>query len=146
MENASKALLIAGAILICILLIGVGMMIYQGAIGNIEEGLGQMSQQEKMMFNEPYINYEGEKVSGNKVKALIGNAMSNNSTNQEIEGKLVSISIDGTEITATKDQLNTNLMSSARAKINTGATYTVVLEYSDAGLVNKAVITKNGSK
>ena len=126
MENASKALLIAGAILICILLIGVGMMIYQGAIGNIEEGLGQMSQQEKMMFNEPYINYEGEKVSGNKVKALIGNAMSNNSTNQEIEGKLVSISIDGTEITATKDQLNTNLMSSARAKINTGATYTVV--------------------
>lgn len=146
MENASKALLIAGAILICILLIGVGMIIYQGAIGNIEEGLGQMSQQEKMMFNEPYINYEGEKVSGNKVKALIGNAMSNNSTNQEIEGKLVSISIDGTEITATKDQLNTNLMSSARAKINTGATYTVVLEYSDAGLVNKAVITKNGSK
>ena len=35
MENASKALLIAGAILICILLIGVGMMVFNGAQNSI---------------------------------------------------------------------------------------------------------------
>ncbi len=141
MENASKALLIAGAILICILLIGVGMMVYQGAIGGVEEGIAKMSQQEKQMFNQPF-QYEGEKVSGNNVKALISNIISNNSTNQEIEGKLVSIDGDK-KFEATSEDLQTNAMSAYRATINTGATYKVVLEYSNAGLVNKAVITRN---
>ena len=39
MENASKALLIAGAILIVILLIAVGMMVYNGAKGSIDKGI-----------------------------------------------------------------------------------------------------------
>lgn len=145
MENASKALLIAGAILICILLIGVGMMVYQGAMGGVEEGIGKMDQQQKTMFNEAFTNYEGERVSGNNVKALIGNVISNNSANQEIEGKLVSLKIENTEIAVSADDIKTNTMSAERAKINTGATYKVVLEYSAAGLVNKAVITKNGT-
>lgn len=142
MENASKALLIAGAILICILLIGVGMMVYQGAIGGVNEGIAKMSENEKRMFNESFTNYEGEKVSGSNVKALIRNVISSNGANAEIEGKL--ISIDGDEkIAATTDELNTNAMSAYSAKINTGATYKVVLEYSKAQLVEKIVITRN---
>ena len=42
MENASKALLIAGAILICILLIAIGMYIYNSAQGTIKTAAGQM--------------------------------------------------------------------------------------------------------
>lgn len=142
MENASKALLIAGAILICILLIGVGMMVYQGALGGVEEGIAKMSQNEKRMFNESFTSYEGEKVSGSNVKALIRNIISNNGANAEIEGKLVSIDGDK-KFDVTAENLQTNEMSAYSAQINTGATYKVVLEYSGASLVNKAVITRN---
>ena len=50
MENASKALLIAGAILICILLIAIGMYIYNSANATIKSAASQMSQQEKDIY------------------------------------------------------------------------------------------------
>ena len=105
-----------------------------------------MDENEKLMFNQPFTNYEGERVSGSNVRALIRQAISNNSANQDVDGKLVSISIDGTAITATPEALNTNEMSAASAKVNTGATYKVVLEYNEYGLVNNIVATKNGAK
>lgn len=143
MENASKALLIAGAILICILLIGVGMMVYQGAMGGIQEGIGKMSQQEKDMFNTQFTQYEGTKVSGNNVRALISNIISSNSANQDIDGKLVSITGDKS-YAASASALQTNEMSAYRATINTGATYSVNISYNSAtGLVNSIEIKKN---
>lgn len=145
MENASKALIIAGAILISILLIAVGMMVMNGANGGIDQAIASMSQNEKEMFNRPFTQYEGEKVSGSNVRALIGNIISNNSTNQEIEGKLVSITGDSS-FTASEGALQTNEMSAYRAKINTGATYSVILSYSDAGLVNSVEIKRNATK
>lgn len=150
MENASKALIIAGAILISILLIGVGVMVMNGAQGGIDQAIASMSAQEKDMFNQSFTRYEGEKVTGSNVRALIGNIISSNSANQDIEGKLVSLDITGAGINATvgepkTDDLQTNAMSAARAKINTGATYSVVLEYGNGGLVNKVIITKAGS-
>ena len=41
MENASKALLIAGAILICILLIAIGMYIYNSANSTVDSAVSQ---------------------------------------------------------------------------------------------------------
>jgi hypothetical protein len=147
MENASKALLIAGAILICILLIGVGMMVYQGAQGVIDTGIGQMDQKEIEMFNSTFTNYEGTKVSGTKVRALIGAIISNNSLYKEVDGKLVSLTITGTggaTYNATSTDLKSNEMSAAKASINTGATYTVVMSYnSTTGLINSITISKN---
>lgn len=142
MENASKALLIAGAILICILLIGVGMMVYQGAQSTVEEGLLNMDENQKRMFNSKFVDYEGDRVSGSNVRALIRNVMSSNGANSEIEGKLVSIDGDK-KFEPTAEDLQTNAMSAYSAQINTGATYKVVLEYSNASLVNKVIITRN---
>ncbi|MBO5478580.1 MAG: hypothetical protein J6A04_02540 [Clostridia bacterium] len=39
-------------------------------------------------------------------------------------------------------QAAANTMSQAKAKINTGSTYKVVLDYSKAGLVEKVTISK----
>ena len=64
MENASKALIIAGAILISILLIGVGVMVMNGAQGGIDEAIQSMSAQEKDMFNTKFTQYEGTKIKG----------------------------------------------------------------------------------
>ena len=99
MENASKALIIAGAILISILLIGVGMMVYSGAQGGIDQAIAQMSSTEKDMYNQNFTRYQGSRVTGSNVRALIGNIISSNNTNQDIDGKIVSIKGDKTIFT-----------------------------------------------
>ena len=76
MENASKALIIAGSILLAILIIGVGIYIFNSANIDIEP---QMSQMEINIFNQEYLMYEGIQ-SGKKVKeVLIKAAMYNES-------------------------------------------------------------------
>ncbi len=146
MENASKALIIAGAILISILLIGVGMLVFQGAQGGIDEAVLQMSATEKQMFNNNFVPYEGENVRGSSVRALIGNIITSNSANKDIDGKLVSITGEAT-ISATKDNLGADEMSKLRASINTGGIYEVVLtQNTKTGLVESVKITKKETK
>lgn len=143
MENASKALIIAGAILLAILLIGVGMLVFQSARGSIDEAVLKMSTQEISMFNSSFTNYEGTKVKGSNVRALITEIINSNAGNSDIEGKIVSISGDKT-IDASSGNLKTEDMSNYRAQINTGATYNVTLKYnSKTNLVEKVNITKN---
>lgn len=141
MENASKALLIAGAILIVILLIGVGMLVYNGAMNNINDGISSMDENAKLQFNAKFTQYEGKK-SGSNVRALIGNIITNNSTNQEVDGKLVELVIEQTSFKPTTSDLKMNEMSAEKAKINTGAYYNVVMGYSKNGLVEKVTVTK----
>lgn len=141
MENASKALLIAGAILICILLIGVGMLVFNSGNEGLQEGIASMDANAKNAFNAPFTQYEGKK-SGANVRALIGNIISSNSTNQEIEGKLVELVIEKTSFKPTTSDLKMNEMSAEKAKINTGAYYNVVMGYAKSGLVEKVTVTK----
>lgn len=143
MENASKALIIAGAILIAILLVGIGTLVLSGAQGGIDEAIGQMSTNEKKMFNEQYTQYEGTKVKGSNVRALIGNIINSNNSNQEIEGKIVSI-LGDKSISANEGALNADEMSKYKAQINTGATYEVTIQYeAKTGLVKTVTIKKN---
>ena len=76
MENASKALIIAGAILLSILIISLGIMIFnqaQDAMGN-----GGMSEAEISTFNNKFIKYEGNNKRGSTVKNLIQEVNINN--------------------------------------------------------------------
>lgn len=79
MENASKALIIAGAILLSILIIGLGMFIYQKAAGAME-GIN-INSQEVQSYNSPFINYEGIQ-TGSAVRALCDAVRSHNTANQ----------------------------------------------------------------
>ena len=147
MENASKALLIAGAVLIAILLIGGGMLIFNGASENMDSALSSMNQQQIQAFNAPFDQYIG-KQKGSQVRALIGNIINNNSANQDVEGKLVSLEVKGVDngnIEVKEGDLKTNDMSAIRSKINTGANYEVTLEFSDYGLVSKVIVEKGGA-
>lgn len=143
MENASKALIIAGAILISILLIGVGMMVFQGAQGGIDEAISSMSENEKLMFNQKFTAYEGTKTKGANVRSLISNIIASNNTNQDIDGKIVSI-LGDTKIEAEAKSLKADEMSVYKTQINTGATYTVTTQIeSKTGLVKTVTIKKN---
>ena len=69
MENASKALIIAGAILLAILIISLGIMIYQQASGVVNNNA--MSEVDINSFNQKFIQYTGTNVRGAQVNALL---------------------------------------------------------------------------
>ena len=95
MENASKALVIAGAILISILIIAIGMYIYNSSTDSIQEGIGSMTTQQKEAFNANWTNYEGRQ-TGAQVKALINKLISNANTYQEEVGKVITFQCEPT--------------------------------------------------
>jgi len=69
MENATKALLIAAAILIAIILITLALAVIrqgQDAVQTVD-----MTEAEKMAFNSKFLMYERERVSGKEVNTLI---------------------------------------------------------------------------
>lgn len=119
MENASKALIIAGAILISILIVGLGVIIYNNVSG-IATGTG-LDEQQISAHNSPFEAYFGNSISGSNVKALFQKITSNNNAagaSDEIIGNKI-YTIDGSNQTVTS------------SSIKTGRTYTVRLADND---------------
>ena len=80
MENASKALIIAGAILISILIIGLGVFIYQQAQSTVSKA--NLNSPEAQAQNQQFENYFGDKRSAQEVKQLCTTVRSNNITGE----------------------------------------------------------------
>lgn len=120
MENASKALLIAGAILICILLIAIGMYIYNSANATVDSAVSQMSQQEKDIYNAKVRSYLGDTVKGSEVKSMIDNIISMNQENVGKSGKFITIEVMGS-LSQLSDENKTALSATkALTNYNTG--------------------------
>lgn len=86
MENATKALLIAGSVLIAIVLIAVGIKIL-GSTSGVTEQVGQVSNSlETSIFNSQYTQYEGTQ-KRSAIRALYRLVQQNNSknSNRQIE-------------------------------------------------------------
>ena len=135
MENASKALIIAGAILLAILIISLGIVIYNQASGVVNSN--SMSDVEITQFNSKFTQYQG-KQSGNNVRALLQEILSNNMT-QDDDSRKVSV--------AGAVTMNKNDASAPIEEITTSGTYTVSIGYgssgsANAGLVDTITITK----
>lgn len=102
MENASKALLIAGSVLVVIVLIAVGMKILNSTAGASESAQKTMDSTAITNFNMQFVNagarIESEVIlSGSKTLALQQKVLASNAVNKThiISGTLVS---DGTKI------------------------------------------------
>ena len=132
MENASKALIIAGAILLAILIISLGILIYNQAAG-IANG-NAMSEVEITQFNTQFTQYEG-KQSGTTVRSLLQKVISSN-LNQDSNDRKVTVDLSGTQIVG-KD--TTAVPSN---QITTGTNYTVSFTYGSSGSANAGLITK----
>ena len=126
MENASKALIIAGAILLAILIIGLGVYIYRQAAGVIDTGT--MDQLVVSQFNAQFEPYLGNNVSGSNVKQLIKIIKASNRAKKE-EGLTVNYKVDGTE--------------NDDSSIKSGLTYTVKRSDNNAGYINCITIQSN---
>lgn len=140
MENATKALLIAAAVLVAILIISLGLVIYNMAaetIGNVD-----MSENEIKAFNDKYTRYEGSNVKGTKVNALINEVFSNNMNYSDDESKQITLNIDGTDVILPMTNGATAVESPK--KVPTGNNYKVLLAYGQSTkLVNTITVTKN---
>lgn len=140
MENATKALLIAAAVLVAILIISLGLVIYNMAaetIGNVD-----MSENEIKAFNDKYTRYEGSNVKGTKVNALINEVFSNNMNYSDDESKQITLNIDGTDVILPMTNGATAVESPK--KVPTGNNYKVELAYNQSTkFVNTITVTKN---
>lgn len=138
MENASKALIIAGAILISIVLIAVGVMVVNGANGAIDTAIGQMSDSEKTIFNQKFESYEG-KQKGSSVKSLLSAIEANNSNDS---GATIVKVVIGSETYYDGEGENANKdLSTARANIKNSKTYTVSFSKT-SGVITSATISE----
>ena len=81
MENAVKALLIAAAVLIAILIISLGLVVYNRA-SETADGAGDLSEYQIQQFNEKFTKYQGTNVSGSDVNALITTVHNHNLMNE----------------------------------------------------------------
>ena len=134
MENASKALIIAGAILIALVLIGVGMLLINGISGFTESAGTRMDEMTISTTNARFTPYEGKR-TGSNIRALIDAIATYN------------LNADPTAQVQFNGAACTNAESSAlKAKTSTGKQYTVTFEYETGGLIKNVktdpVITK----
>ena len=70
MENASKALIMAGSILITIIIISLGIMIFKNMSNSVNKE-ASLTKQQIAAFNSKISPYLGESVSGSQVNALM---------------------------------------------------------------------------
>lgn len=83
MENATKALIIAGAVLISILLISVGIMVFNAANDPINQAQNSSEQQAVQMFNESFTSYLGQEITGQQAKSLLSTIIASNGKNTD---------------------------------------------------------------
>ena len=138
MENASKALIIAGAILLSILLISLGIYIFQQANGVIN-GSG-MTKAEISAFNQQFTKYEGDKKTGSEIRALVQEVLANNKGEDASDETQIEI-IDGKNAVAlkttdTKPTYNTNFKNTKYYKVE-------VTDYQTSGRVKSITVTEN---
>lgn len=137
MENASKALIIAGAILISIVLIAVGVMVVSAANAPVETAGSKMSDIDKQIFNRDYTAYIGEKKSGSKVVSLLQAIQANNS-NEETKAE-IKVSYDNEQ-----GKTDANDIATIINKIKSGKYYKVEANYED-GIIDTITITLLGN-
>ena len=149
MENASKALIIAGAILLSILIIAIGMFIYTSSQGTINDSLTQMSTQEIEALNSQFTIYGGAQ-TGAKLKSMVGTLIANANTYKEEPAKLPEVDIDQFSMAdknnnnakrpatgGDTDELNNyiNVLAEIRNKMENKHTYQVSFGYSNNGVL-----------
>ena len=110
MENASKALIIAGAILLAILIIGLGVFIYNQASNTVSDtGMDQIAVRQFNAQFEPYIM---DNASGATAMALYDTVQSYNATATNNKVRLI---LGRTGMVEAKEDLATDSVRMLRA-------------------------------
>lgn len=140
MENATKALLIAAAVLVAILIISLGIGIFNMASEQVDNA-GDLSEYQIQQFNDKFKKYEGTNVSGSDVNAMINTVFNHNLAQPDVSTQ-VQITTSGSVIGFSG--LSTGSTTSSPGRVSTGQRYTVVATYdSDSKLITTLTISQN---
>ena len=122
MENASKALIIAGAILVSIMIVSLGVFIFNRMGGTAKE-MANMDKQEIATFNSKITPYLGNSISGSQVNALIQYVISNDlACIQSGEThKAIKITFPGNDAGISVNSSNAMSYGSGLKRVETGA-------------------------
>ena len=163
MENASKALIIAGAILLSILIIALGIYVFNMAKNATNtDALDELAIN---TFNANFESYAGKQI-GNQVKTLLSNVISSAGTNQNSDERLPDItyidwngskstgpvfnigsisnfgrSAGGSNIISDVSNTNIAAIQTLSSKIANTHQYTVEFGKSNEGIINQITIS-----
>ena len=103
MDNASKALIIAGAILIAVMLVSLGVMLYNTAAGVAETTIGSVEALGVQGFNAQFETFLGNGKSKSQASGLLSKIIANNANNDTtITPTLAGLTYTGTGAAAMK--------------------------------------------
>mgnify|MGYP004713358291 FL=1 len=134
MENATKALLIAAAVLIAILIISLGLIVYNNSANTVNQA--NLSSQEIQAQNEKFTRYNGTNKRGTEVNSLLQTTLNYNLNTTD----------DGNKVKVTGKNGAPSLQTTATSittQADTSALYTIEVIYKGAGgLVSEVIVTK----
>ncbi len=142
MENASKALIIAGAILLSILLISLGIMVYQNAKGTIDDA--NLNTEEAQNFNTKISQYCGNKKSATDMNALMSAIAASNGAQSKLasnEQHYIGITLSGgsayhTGSSLTAEAIQNNKTGVKYPTFQNGTTFTAEYSTGADGYIN----------
>ena len=141
MENASKALIIAGAILLAILIIGLGMVVYNQVSEKVNSP--QLDKEVLETYNSPFQALEGIR-RGSDVRALINLVRSSNNATDAAEKSIITLTYtpkSGSSETAYNAVTSASDVSNLKAQIVTTNTYLVEMtSYNTKGFLDAITI------
>lgn len=123
MDNASKALVMVGAILIAVMLISLGVFLFTYARDQAEGQTQVMDATVVAAFNEQFLSYCGTSIKGTSVKSLISKVKASNAQNPDFP-------------------VVTTGITNASA-IDPAKTYKVTETYADDGHISSLAISAN---
>ena len=135
MENASKALIIAGSILVAILIISLGVMVFNRFSGTAKE-MANMNEQEISAFNSKIQPYLGNSITGSQVNSLLQYCLSVNMSAKQ--------SGDTRKVITVSGAASINADSTSFTRVETGGKPYIVQGTYDAntGLLTQINITR----
>ena len=127
MDNASKALIIAAAVLITIMVITLGVLVFNNMSRSVDNE-ANLSKQKISAFNSKITPYIGQHISGSQVNNLVQYARTVNQKADRDGDTIKKILVNG---------------SYTPSNVVTGVYYTVVGEYDANGLITQITIEQN---
>lgn len=134
MENATKALLIAAAVLVAILIISFGLVIYNKSTTATDSA--DLTATQIQAQNEKFAKYEGKNQRGSVVNALLETVLTNNTTATSEGAK---VAVKGAVTLGTSS-------SSIGAKADTSILYNITCTRGASGVINEITIEKVGEQ
>lgn len=146
MENASKALIIAGSILVAVLVISLGVMIFRNMSKSVVDDTS-LSTQQISQFNSKITPYVGNNISGSNVNNLRQHIISIDN-DVKVNKKAGAINMyleknDGSKTLLVGYNSTTDVVTIG-SKVQTGIFYTVRATYdSNTALINEITVKAN---